>query len=81
MLKKLLKRKEKINMNNNNLSKQFKAVDNVDFYKASVNRDKAVLRHHKALLKEARRQQKMLVKLQKEAENIQLLTKAIKELS
>lgn len=81
MLKKLLKRKEKINMNNNNLSKQFKAVDNVDFYKASIKRDKAILKHHKELLKEARRQQKMLVKMQKEAEKIQLLTKAIKELS
>ena len=68
-------------MNNNNLSKQFKAVDNVDFYKASIKRDKAVLKHHRALLKEAKRQQKMLVKLQKEAEDIQLLTKTIKELS
>lgn len=81
MLKKLLKRKEKINMNNNNLSKQFKAVDNVDFYKASIKRDKAILKNHKALLKEARRQQRMLVKMQKQAENVQLLTKAIKELS
>ena len=68
-------------MNNNNLIKQFKAVDNVDFYKASIKRDKAVLKNHKALLKEARRQQRMLVKMRKEAEKIQLLTKAIKELS
>lgn len=68
-------------MKNNNLSKQFKAVDNVDFYKASIKRDKAILKNHKALLKEARRQQRMLVKMQKEAEKIQLLTKTIKELS